>query len=53
MDRLGSVLPRLEGRLLTGRPLVPDLPLFRSEAARALRVFKRLKLPDVMRRINL
>jgi phage terminase large subunit-like protein len=35
-------------RLLSGRSLVPELPLFQSEAARALRVFKRLKLPDVI-----
>lgn len=37
-----------EDRLMSGRPLVPDLPLFQSEADRALRVFKRLKLPDVI-----
>src|SRR5215475_3963209 len=53
-------LPRLDGeawdtscldwedRLLDGRPLVPDLPLFEQEAAKALRVFKRLRLPDVI-----
>jgi phage terminase large subunit-like protein len=35
-------------RILSGRSLVPDLPLFESEAARALRVFKRLKMPDVI-----
>jgi phage terminase large subunit-like protein len=40
--------PDWEDRLLSGRPLVPDLPLFKSEAAKALRVFKRLKLPDVI-----
>jgi len=37
-----------EERLLAGRSLVPDLPLFRSEADRALRVFKRLRIPDVI-----
>lgn len=37
-----------EARLLEGRPLVPELPLFRSEADKALRVFKKLKLPDVI-----
>jgi phage terminase large subunit-like protein len=37
-----------EGRLLEGRSLVPDLPLFEAEAAKALRVFKRLRLPDVI-----
>jgi phage terminase large subunit-like protein len=35
-------------RILTGRTLVPDLPLFQVEADRALRVFKRLKMPDVI-----
>lgn len=35
-------------RLLAGRSLVPDLPLFRDEADRALRIFKRLRLPDVI-----
>lgn len=37
-----------EARLLAGRSLVPDLPLFETEAARALRVFKRLRIPDVI-----
>jgi phage terminase large subunit-like protein len=40
--------PDWEDRILTGRSLVPDLPLFEDEAARALRVFKRLRLPDVI-----
>lgn len=35
-------------RILSGHSLVPDLPLFKMEAARALRVFKRLKMPDVI-----
>jgi phage terminase large subunit-like protein len=37
-----------EERLLEGHSLVPDLPLFEDEAAKALRVFKRLRLPDVI-----
>src|SRR5580765_2591448 len=37
-----------EERILDGRSLVPDLPLYPEEAARALRVFKRLRLPDVI-----
>jgi phage terminase large subunit-like protein len=37
-----------EERILSGRSLVPELPLFRAEAAKALRVFKRLRLPDVI-----
>jgi phage terminase large subunit-like protein len=37
-----------EARLLSGRSLVPDLPLFEKEAEVALRCFKRLRLPDVI-----
>lgn len=36
-----------EARLLAGQPLVPELPLFKAEANRALSVFKKLRLPDV------
>lgn len=36
-----------EERILSGRSLVPDLPLFEDEAARAVRVFNRLRIPDV------
>lgn len=34
-------------RILAGRHLVPDLPLFKDETERALRVFRRLKIPDI------
>lgn len=37
-----------EDRILSGRSLIPDLPLFEDEAARALRVFKRLRVPDIV-----
>jgi phage terminase large subunit-like protein len=37
-----------EERLLSGRAPIADLPLFDAEAARALRIFKRLQLPDVI-----
>jgi phage terminase large subunit-like protein len=37
-----------EERILSGRSLVPDLPLFRDEADRALRIFKRLRVPDII-----
>jgi phage terminase large subunit-like protein len=43
-----TACPDWEHRLLNGLPLVPDLPLFQNEAARALRIFKRLRLPDVI-----
>lgn len=36
-----------QDRIKRGSPLVPDLPLFEDEADRALRVFNRLRLPDV------
>lgn len=37
-----------QDRLLSGRSLVPDLPLFENEAERALRIFKRLPVPDII-----
>src|SRR4029077_17113540 len=40
--------PDWEARILAGRSLVPELPLYEAEAAKALRVFKRLRLPDVI-----
>jgi phage terminase large subunit-like protein len=40
--------PDWEDRLLEGRSLVPDLPLFEAPAEKALRCFKRLRLPDVI-----
>ena len=43
-----TACPDWEKRILAGQSLVPDLPLYEDEAARALRVFKRLRLPDVI-----
>lgn len=43
-----TAVPDWQDRILAGRSLVPDLPLFRDEADRALRIFNRLKLPDVV-----
>lgn len=39
--------PDWEDRVRSGRSLVPGLPLFEDEAERALRVFKRLRIPDM------
>jgi phage terminase large subunit-like protein len=36
-----------EERLLGGKSLLPDLPLFENEAAKAIRIFKRLRVVDV------
>lgn len=43
-----TACPDWEERILTGRTLVPDLPLFEDEAARAVRIFNRLRIPDVI-----
>jgi len=40
--------PDWEERLLAGRSLVPDLPLYEAEAGKAVRCFRRLRLPDVI-----
>lgn len=47
-DLWDTSCPDWEERLLAGRSLVPELPLFEAQSARALRVFKRLRLPDVI-----
>ncbi|HWT12289.1 MAG TPA: terminase TerL endonuclease subunit [Allosphingosinicella sp.] len=43
-----TACPDWERRLLAGESLVPDLPLFADEASRALRIFKRLRIPDLI-----
>lgn len=40
--------PNWEQQLIAGEPLVPKLPLFDDQAAKALRIFNRLRLPDVI-----
>lgn len=42
-----TACPGWEERLLSGCSLIPDLPLFEDEAAKALRIFKRLRVPDI------
>lgn len=36
-----------EDRILNGRSLIPDLPIFEQVADKALRIFKRLRVPDI------
>jgi phage terminase large subunit-like protein len=48
MAEWSTAVPDWEDRILSGRSLVPALPLNRAEADRALRVFKRLKAPDIV-----
>jgi phage terminase large subunit-like protein len=43
-----TAVPDWEDRILTGRSLVPDLPLFAAERDAALRIFDGLKIPDVI-----
>lgn len=43
-----TACPDWERRLLAGESLVPELPLYRDRAEKALRIFKRLRLPDVI-----
>lgn len=43
-----TALPDWEERLLAGRSLVPDLPLFTPVADKALANFKRLRVPDMI-----
>ena len=42
-----TACPDWRDRIATGRSLVPDLPLFEDEAAKAVRIFNRLRIPDV------
>lgn len=43
-----TALPDWKDRIRTGRSMVPDLPLFDEMAEKALRIFKRLKVPDII-----
>lgn len=40
-------VPDWKDRILNRRKMVPDLPLFKPVAEKALRVFKRLRIPDI------
>lgn len=43
-----TACPDWADRIINRRKLIPDLPLFDQEAERALRVFKRLRVPDII-----
>jgi len=43
-----TACPDWAARLMAGESLVPDLPLFPAERDKALRIFDRLRLPDVI-----
>lgn len=42
-----TAVPDWEDRIMSGRSLVPDLPLDLERAERALRIFKNLRVPDI------
>lgn len=43
-----TAVPDWEDRIKSRRSLVPDLPLFVDVAEKALRIFKRLRVPDII-----
>lgn len=47
MTGWSTALPDWEERIMAGHSLVPDLPLFMPVAERAVRVFSRLRVPDI------
>ncbi len=48
MNPWRTAVPDWRQRIMAGTSLVPELPLFDAEASRALRIFKRLRIPDVI-----
>jgi len=42
-----TAVPDWENRLVEGRSLIPELPLYDEVAEKALRIFKRLRVPDL------
>jgi len=42
-----TAVPDWEDRIRTGRSLIPDLPLFDAPAQKALKIFDRLRVPDM------
>ena len=47
MGAWSTAVPDWEDRIREGRSLIPDLPLFEPSAEKALRIFDRLRVPDL------
>jgi phage terminase large subunit-like protein len=47
-DRWDTSLPDWEDRIVKGLPMVPELPLHDAVADKALRIFKKLRVPDLI-----
>lgn len=47
-DSWSTALPDWESRIMSRESLVPELPLFDPVAEKALRIFKRLQIPDII-----
>lgn len=43
-----TAIPDWKDRIVNRRKLIPDLPLFDAVAEKALRIFKRLQVPDII-----
>lgn len=43
-----TAVPDWKDRIRSGRSLLPDLPLYDAVAEKALRIFKRLRVPDII-----
>ncbi len=43
-----TAVPDWKHRIRNGLPLVPDLPIYDAVAKKALRIFKRLRVPDII-----
>lgn len=48
MPSWSTAVPDWPDRIAARRSLIPSLPLYAGEAERAVRIFKRLRLPDVI-----
>ena len=47
-DAWSTAVPDWVERIMAGKSLVPELPLYDAAAEKALRIFKRLRVPDLV-----